>query len=130
MLKVKPKLYTTISAITIYLFCLGLILIRWMNIFNDDIMVINQVINSHITNFTLSVLLCVFICFLLLTAGKKYKSNLMVGILIIIANFVYEIFLPILNTVDIIDAVYGVVGVCFSLIYLYFINKYGFEEKA
>lgn len=60
----------------------------------------------------------------------KYKSNLIVGTCIIIVNFVYEIFLPILNTADIVDAIYGTIGVFISFIYLYFISKYGFEEAA
>ena len=130
MRKANPKWYTTVSVVSIFLFCLGLIVIRWMNIFNPNIIVVNKEINSHITNFTLSVLLCILICFSLLAAGMKYKSNLIVGTCIIIVNFVYEIFLPILNTADIVDAIYGTIGVFISFIYLYFISKDGFEEAA
>lgn len=43
---------------------------------------------------------------------------------------VVSIFLPILNTADIVDAIYGTIGVFISFIYLYFISKYGFEEVA
>ena len=130
MRKANPKWYTAVSVVSIFLFCLGLIVIRWMNIFNPNIIVVNKEINSHITNFTLSVLLCILICFSLLSAGMKYKSNLIVGTCIIIVNFVYEIFLPILNTADIVDAIYGTIGVFISFIYLYFISKDGFEEAA
>lgn len=130
MRKANPKWYTTVSALSIFLFCMGLIVIRWINIFNPDIVVVNKEINSHITNFALSVLLCILMCFSLLSAGMKYKSNLIVGACIISLNFVYEIFLPILNTTDIVDAIYGTIGVCISLIYLYFISKYGFGEAA
>lgn len=129
MQKTNPKWYTTVSVVSIFLFCLVLIVIRWMNIFNPDIVVVNKEINSHITNFALSILLSIYICFLLLSAGKKYKSNLVVGTCIISVNFVYEIFLPILNTVDIVDAIYGTIGVFISLIYLYFVSKYGFKES-
>lgn len=127
MKKMKPKLFTTVSFVTLYSFCLILVVIRWLNIFKENIFVINETVNSHITNFTLSVMLCSFIGYLLLTAGKKYSSNIIVGVLCVLANFIYEVFLPILNTTDIIDAVYGFVGVIISLIYLYFISKYGFK---
>lgn len=127
MQKLKPKLFTTISFVTLFSFCLVLVVIRWANIFNKNILVVNEIVNSHITNFTLSVMLCILIGYLLLVAGKKYISNIIVGILLVLANYIYEAFLPILNTTDIVDAVYGFIGVLISLIYLYFISKYGFE---
>lgn len=124
----KPKKYTTRSSVVFYLFCMTLILIRWMSIFNDEVMVMNQEINSHITNFTLSTLLCVFFGFLFLTAGKSYRSTLWVGLLIVLANFGYEMFFSLLNTRDLMDAIYGLVGVGLSFIYLYFISRYGFKD--
>lgn len=127
MQKLKPKLFTTISFVSLFLFCLILVVIRWINIFNKNVLVVNEIVNSHITNFTLSVMLCVLIGYLLLAAGKKYISNIIVGILLVLANYIYEAFLPILNTTDIVDAAYGFIGVLISLIYLYFISKYGFE---
>lgn len=129
MQKQKPKKFTTVSFVVIYLLCLIFVLIRWANIFNENIFVITETINSHITNFTLSLMLCNLIGYLLLSAGKKYSSNVIVGIIVILANFVYETILPILNTTDIIDAVYGAVGVLISLIYLYFVSRYGFDRN-
>lgn len=125
----KQKSFTTISFLSIYILCFLLVIIRWINIFNEDIYVISAAINSHIANFTLSLMMCTLIGYLLLSTGKKFVSTIMVGILLIVVNFVYEIFLPILNTTDIIDALYGLVGVAISLVYLYFIGKYGFIRK-
>lgn len=129
MKKLETKLSTSISLVSIFIFCFILVIIRWINIFNSYIFVINETINSHITNFTLSVLLCVLIGYLLQLFGKKYNSNIIVGMVIILSNFIYEIFLPILNTTDIVDAVYGLVGTIISLIYLYIISKYGFKTN-
>ena len=129
MKKLETKLSTSISLVSIFIFCFILVVIRWINIFNSYIFVINETINSHITNFTLSVLLCVLIGYLLQLFGKKYNSNIIVGMVIILSNFIYEIFLPILNTTDIVDAVYGLVGTIISLIYLYIISKYGFKPN-
>lgn len=127
MLKNKQKLWVTISLLAIYILCFTLVIIRWMNIFNKNIYVINENINSHITNFTLSVLLCTLIGYFLFLAGKKFKFTFFTGCLLIVANFIYEIFLPLLNTTDIVDALYGLVGVVMSLVYLHFVGKYGFE---
>ena len=129
MKKLETKLSTSISLVSIFIFCFILVVIRWINIFNSYIFVINETINSHITNFTLSVLLCVLIGYLLQLFGKKYNSNIIVGMVIILSNFIYEIVLPILNTTDIVDAVYGLVGTIISLIYLYIISKYGFKTN-
>ena len=129
MKKLETKLSTSISLVSIFIFCFILVVIRWINIFNSYIFVINETINSHITNFTLSVLLCVLIGYLLQLFGKKYNSNIIVGMVIILSNFIYEILLPILNTTDIVDAVYGLVGTIISLIYLYIISKYGFKTN-
>ena len=129
MKKLETKLSTSISLVSIFIFCFILVVIRWINIFNSYIFVINETINSHITNFTLSVLLCVLIGYLLQLFGKRYNSNIVVGMVIILSNFIYEIFLPILNTTDIVDAVYGLVGTIISLIYLYIISKYGFKTN-
>lgn len=127
MNKRKPKRATTISFVTIYLFCLVLIGLRWIHIFNETVFVVNEEITSHITNFTLSVLLCLLIGYFLLSVGKKYRTNVIAGVLLVCANWIYEMWLPILNTTDPIDAVYGTVGVLISLVYLYFIGRYGFE---
>ena len=129
MQTLKQKSFTTTSLLSIFALCFLLVIIRWINIFNEDIYVISVEINSHITNFTLSLMMCTLIGYLLLLAGKKYVSTIMVGILLTVVNFIYEIFLPILNTTDIIDALYGLVGVVISLVYLYFIYKYGFIRE-
>lgn len=125
----KTKTGTTISLVIVFTVCMVLTVIRWLDIFNADIYVINETVNSHITNFTLSLLLCTFIGYLLLSAGKKYISNAVIGILLIIANFIYELLLPVLNTRDVIDALYGLAGVTVSLIYLFVISRYGFVKE-
>ena len=125
----KTKPGTTISLVIVFTVCMVLTVIRWLDIFNADIYVINETVNSHITNFTLSLLLCTFIGYLLLSAGKKYISNAVIGILLRIANFIYELLLPVLNTRDVIDALYGLAGVTVSLIYLFVISRYGFVKE-
>ena len=129
MKKLKQKSFTTISLLSIFTFCFALSIIRWINIFNKDIYVITKAINSHITNFTLSLLVCTLIGYILLLTGKKYVFSVMVAIVLVVANFVYETFLPMLNTIDIVDAFYGWFGVAISLGYLYIIDKFGFIRE-
>ncbi len=124
----KPKTITTISVVFIFLLCFILGIIRWINIFNENVFVITKEINSHITNFNISLMLCTLIGYLLLCYRKKYWIIVIVGLVLISINLIYETIFPFINTVDLIDAVYGVVGVIISLIYLLFINKKGFDN--
>ena len=124
----KPKTIATISVVFIFLLCFILGIIRWINIFNENVFVITKEINSHITNFNISLMLCTLIGYLLLCYRKKYWIIVIVGLVLISINLIYETIFPFINTVDLIDAVYGVVGVIISLIYLIFINKKGFDN--
>ena len=124
----KPKTITTISVVFIFLLCFILGIIRWINIFNENVFAITKEINSHITNFNISLMLCTLIGYLLLCYRKKYWIIVIVGLVLISINLIYETIFPFINTVDLIDAVYGVVGVIISLIYLLFINKKGFDN--
>ncbi len=125
----KPKKLTIISMILISVFCFFLYFIRSEKLFGYRIIVINEEINSHITNFALSILICTFMGFISLVFRKKYNVCLLIGVLLMITNILCETIFSFMNTVDIVDAVYGMVGVLFSLIYLYFINIYGFNDE-
>ena len=57
------------------------------------------------------------------------KSITIVGLLIIAFNFIYEIFLPILNTPDIADALFGLLGVVLAYVYLIRLKAKGLIMK-
>lgn len=124
----KTKISTTISVVSIFLFCFVLGIVRWINIFNENVFVITKEINSHITNFTISLMICTLIGYLVLCYKKKYSTTIKIGLVIIIMNLIYETILPLINTIDFIDAIYGIIGVIISLLYLYFIDKKGFKD--
>ena len=121
----KSKKITTVSFFTIFALCFIIVIIRWINIFNENVFVIS---NSHITNFNISLMLCTLIGYLLLCYKKKYIHTIIIGILIICVNLIFETLLPFINTIDFIDAIYGIIGVVISLVYLYFIDKKGFND--
>ena len=124
----KSKNITTITLVMVFTLCFILGIIRWINIFNENVFVITKEINSHITNFTISLMLCTLIGYLLLCYRKKYSTIIIIGLILISTNLIYETILPFINTIDLIDAVYGILGVIISLIYLLFIDKKGFDN--
>lgn len=106
-------------------FCLILTIIRWRNSFNSDVVFINNTITSHISNFSLSMLLYLTYGQIMLLYDIKFKYVILVGISLILGNFVYELFLDILNTKDIVDGIYGLIGCVLSFQHLFLMKKFG-----
>lgn len=109
------------------LVCFGLVLtlIRWLNVFNSNFVVINPEITSHISNFSLSLLAYLAIGSSWLTFGVKLSIVAILGVFMIVANFICETLMGFINTVDIVDAMYGTVGIILVFIYLYCLNRNG-----
>lgn len=126
MRKLKP------SACAVHMFmmigCIVLFAIRGAHVYRPDIVVVNPEITSHISNFALSLVLCAFIGFVLLTMGTRWLLVLAVCFAVLVANVVYEAWLPFLNTRDMLDAVYGFVGSLTGGLYLWWLNRFGFQD--
>ncbi len=84
---------------------------------------------NHISNFTLSFLIYITIGYVGLMAGMKTKHLIIIGILFVLLNLIIELFISILNTPDMIDAVYGIFGTIVGLIFLLIAKKYGFVKN-
>ena len=125
-IKRKPKAIAIITLVIIFIVCFILGITRLTNAFNDNIFVLTKEINSHIVNFIISLMLCTLIGFLLLCYKKKNLTIVIVGLILISMNLILETILPFVNYLDLIDAVYGIVGVIIGLLYLLFIDKIGF----
>ena len=121
------KLYTIVQSLLI---CFGFVLtiIRWLNIFNSNFVVINPEITSHISNFSLSLLTYLTIGSLWLTFGVKIRFVAILGTFMILANFICETLMSSINTVDIVDAIYGTIGIIIVFIYFYCVNSNGLIE--
>ena len=52
-----------------------------------------------------------------------------ISIIIVFINLVYEVFVPILNTPDFVDALAGIIGVVISYLYLSRLNRNGLIDK-
>lgn len=101
---------------------------RWYSVFNNNFVVINAEIHSHISNLSLSMIAYVGIGYSWLLSGTRFRFVTILGALLIAGNFVCETLMGFMNTTDIIDAVYGTAGVLAAYAYLFFTHKYGLEK--
>ena len=117
----------TLSIVYILLISVNILLTmgKWFSVFNSDFVVINSEIHSHISNFSLSMILYLGIGYLWLLSGVKFRLIVFLGVFMIIGNFICETLIGFMNTPDIIDAVYGTIGIVIAFAYLFITNKYG-----
>lgn len=125
--RLKPKKLTKIVYNCLILFVAILGFIRWMSAFNNGIVVINAEINSHISNFALSLVFYLGVGFPWILQEKTFNKIILLGLFIIIANVICETVISFMNTTDILDAIYGIVGTLIGFCYFLVINKYGLE---
>lgn len=125
--KLKPKKITKIVYNCLILIVAILAIIRWISTFNTEIIVINAEINSHISNFALSFVFYLGVGYTWILQKMTFKKIVILGLFIIIANIICETVMGFMNTTDIIDAVYGIVGTLLGFCYLFVVNKYGLE---
>jgi hypothetical protein len=117
----KPFLF--IYSLLIFL-GLGLTIGRWLSQ-STDFVVINTYINSHISNFSLSLMSYLGIGFILLMKDVKFRFISLLGIVYIIGNLLCETLMTFLNTPDIIDAYFGILGTMVSFLFLFLTKKFG-----
>lgn len=73
--KFKPKKITNILYYSLILLGALLTIIRWISAFNSHIVVINEEINSHISNLSLSLIVYLAIGFTWTLQGIKFKDE-------------------------------------------------------
>jgi len=84
---------------------------------------------SHTTNFSISLLICLVFGFSEILFTGKIKSSYWMALFLIAVNFIYELFIPFINTPDIIDAYYGLAGTLIPFPYFYFLKKFGITKN-
>ena len=80
---------------------------------------------SHVSNLVIASLLHGVIGYLWLLLGVRLRHAMLLGLAIAVVNLVYEGFVPVLNTRDGIDAVYGLLGVAISSGFLLGVQRHG-----
>lgn len=105
--------------------CILLTIGRWLSVFVNDFVIINSEIHSHISNLSLSLLVYLGIGYSWLLSGIKFRYVVILGLVMIAANFVCETLMGFMNTADIMDAIYGTMGIAIVFVFLVFTTKYG-----
>lgn len=98
---------------------------RWYSAFDTDFVIINSEIHFHVSNLSLSMIVYLGIGHSWLLSGMKFGFITILGFLIIVGNFICETLMGFMNTTDILDAIYGTVGVAIVFIFLAITKKYG-----
>lgn len=125
-----PKIWAALSYIAIMGFSLFLFFGR--SIQEIRIELLTDMIPGfykHVSNFSLTLMIFVTLGYIGLLVGLKLKHLTVIGIIIGITNWVFEFFIPILNTPDKTDAVYGIFGVILGLLFLYAMNISGLKKN-
>jgi hypothetical protein len=63
--------------------------------------------------------------FIMTLQGAPFKLVIWLGVIAVFLNLFVELFVPILNTPDIIDAFYGVAGVVVTILFMRLFYKSG-----
>ena len=129
MAKKEVKKNYLILYLSICVVCLFFVICRWISTINPSLTILPEIIDIHVTNFSLSLMLSIFTGFTVLIFGGKMKIIRIISIIIVFINLVYEVFVPILNTPDFVDALAGIIGVVISYLYLSRLNRNGLIDK-
>lgn len=84
---------------------------------------------THTSNLILSFLLLLTYGFLRLHRGGGLREIMLLGAIIIACNVIYEVFLTLYNTRDIVDAYYGAAGVAVATAFFVLMKRYGLRPN-
>ncbi len=85
---------------------------------------------THVSNFSISMLLLIVIGYIWVLLGVDTKYLLLLAFTVMVINIIYELFIPVLNTRDITDAWYGVAGCMAGGVYLLLVKQYGVKPVS
>ena len=85
---------------------------------------------SHISNFSISFIFVLIIGYLWILQGIAFKKIIIMAAVIVVLNFSYELFLPLINTKDLVDAYFGMAGSLLATILLLPIAIFGTKLKS
>lgn len=83
----------------------------------------------HVTNLSISVIVCSGIGFMWLLYGVKFRYIAMLSAFMGIANLACETAMGFMNTTDALDAAYGITGTLIGFAFLLIAHKRGLLRK-
>jgi hypothetical protein len=129
-LKYIPKVLASLSNIALLIIALIPVLARPKVDLKTSTLFDLPNFYQHISNFSISYLLVAGIGFIWLLLGVDFKYIIRFSIAVLLSNFVYELWIPMLNTPDIIDAYYGFWGTSLAFVFLLLTKKYGLKANT
>lgn len=129
-IKYAPKFITALGYLFLLIMALVLFFGRSFEVIRiNTLLIVLPDFYNHISNFSISFLIYITVGYVGLMFGISTKQLIVIGLLILIVNLIFEFLIPILNTPDKTDAIYGIFGVLFALIFLSFAKKFGFNRQ-
>lgn len=98
---------------------------RWLSVVDPGFVLIHADVHAHLSNFSLSLIVYLGIGYSWLLSGMKFRFVALLGALLIAGNFACETLMGFMNTTDIVDALYGTVGIVLVFVYLLLLKKRG-----
>ncbi len=84
---------------------------------------------QHVSNMSISYVLYAAVGYMWLLLGVHFRYIIMAGIAFLSANIIYELWSPVLNTRDVIDAYYGIAGTFIAFVFLLLTKHLGLTEN-
>ena len=121
-----PRLWAAIAFVVLLAVVFLLFLGRRVEMLSSGFIVeVARDFYAHVSNFAISYLIYTAIGYQWLMAGATIKPIVWLGVAILLCNFVYERFIPFINTPDPMDAVYGLVGTALGFLVLWVMDRHG-----
>ncbi|TCV08483.1 hypothetical protein EDC17_104421 [Sphingobacterium alimentarium] len=118
-LKYAPKIWSTVLYFIIV--AIGMILFAARSLESlrfDFLLQLFPNYHQHISNFSITLLLVLVSGYTTTLENKSLKRTYITASILIAINVVYELYLPFINTRDIMDAYYGISGAVLPFLYL------------
>lgn len=125
-----PKIWATIVYLIMTMITLTIYLSK--NLELDFFKWIPTNFYLHVSNFSISLLFCLGVGYFWLLHGVKFRVVTMLSGAIVIANILCETVMVFMNTVDLVDAFYGIIGTVLAYVFLVIVSIFGIyvnEEK-
>ena len=126
VMRFQPHLWAAVLHLLLFATVFALFMGRKPGMFRSET-IIDHVpgFYSHVSNFSLSWLLLAGVGFLWLMVGLGMRHMALAALALIVANVGYEFLLPLMNTRDPVDALYGVVGTLLAFAWMWIIHQFG-----
>ena len=129
--KLKLKYNPTPLAAALYLILILLVFVVFMGRTYTAIRPswVNPEFFTHISNFAISFFLTTIWGYMSVLGSGNLKAAAILSLLMITANYIYELWIPVINTCDIVDAHYSFVGVVFAFIFVVYVKFKGIKPN-